>query len=243
MKVFRQQEPKTFDQVKPEALNDNTTTAINQYNGHLGCQTMPINTISNEKLVPPTSSIVSSSASHFPTKYNWKGQTQSYNSVRQWTGVEGGINSYLANIQILLQLETWNSGWNNLASQPKYADFDLNIETQEGTLNGQMIVNFFHGVQCFSDGSANATFGEDWWTRFGLFLNGQLIADTGKAYPRGECLVVPWKVPIGTQTVNLSMRWQTISTGVLTGAGTFTADPSTYVEIYGAEVWACNTYK
>ena len=74
-------------------------------------------------------------------------------------------------------------------------------------------------------------------------MNGQLIADTGKCYPRGENLVIPWKIPIGTQNVNLSVRWQTISTGVLTGAGTFTADPSTYLEIFGAEVWACNTYK
>ena len=240
MKVFRKQEPKQFEQVKPEALNDNTSAAINQYNGFLGTQSMPINVVSNEKLVQPADSIVTSAIS---TKYNWKGQTQSYNSVRQWSGVEGAISSLLANTQILLQLESWNSGWNNLTSQPKYADFDLKFDAEEGTLNGQLIVNFFHGINCFSDGAANATFGEDWWTRFGLFMNGQLIADTGKCYPRGECLVVPWKIPIGTQTVNLSVRWQTISTGVLTGAGTFTGDPSTYLEVFGAEVWVCNTYK
>ena len=90
------------------------------------------------------------------------------------------------------------------------------------------------------DTPANVPFGNDWWTRWGIFCNDVLIAETGRVYPRLQNLTVPFKLFVGAQPVRLELRWQTITTSPREELGV-TTNPTSRMEIYGASIWACNT--
>lgn len=240
MKKYTKHSQRRFDQVKPETLNANLAETLNTYNGHLDSQNMPVNSVNNDKLVVPTESRITQGESSL---WEWKGQTQDYHQIRFLSGDEGGINDWLADKQIVLQTDPWTSGWNNLS---EYIDgFYINFTGVSGILYGHFQVNHFYGCQTYEATSgASNVWGQDWWIRWGLFLNDNLIAETGNCYPRAEANVVPFKVPIGSQDIKLDLRFMVITSNpLLTGMADATEDITGYVEIFGANIWACNQKK
>lgn len=239
MKKFTEQINEQFGQVKPENLNENTNVWLNNWNGQLDSQNLPVNSIDRTKLVEPTSSKTTATS----TFLDWKGQTQNYAQVRFYSGDEGGINDWLSSYQILLKTDDWTTGWNRLSET--ISDFYLITEAQEGMISGQFNINWWLGLNTFKDtGAASAAWGDDWWIRWGLFLNDNLIADTGNLYPREENTCVPFKVPVGTQKIRLDLRWKTITNNPdPTIMFDPTIDVSGYIQILGANIWANNTFK
>ena len=82
----------------------------------------------------------------------------------------------------------------------------------------------------------------DWWSRWGVFVNDILIAESGECFPRLENLVIPFSVPVGSQAIRIDLRWKTITTQALNVSG-YTSDPTTDLELFGAEIMARNTYR
>lgn len=239
MKVFTQVGQKNYNQVKPENINDNTRAVIGEYNGRLDGQNFPVDTIDKFKLAP--SSKTDTAASDVK-RFKFIGQTQDYHFVRRWNTFEAGVNIHLPAYTFDLQNSDWSSGWNNLADiHSDFNKFVLEFDTQSGTLHGCFDINYRHGIDRLLDGSNNdASFGFDWWTRWGIFCNDILIAETGRVYPRLQNLTIPFKIFVGTQPVRLDLRWQTITTNPEDELSVDT-NPTSRMEIYGASIWACNT--
>jgi hypothetical protein len=240
MKVFTQVGQKNYDQVKPENINDNTRSVVGEYNGRLDGQNFPVETIDKFKLAPPTLTSVGA-LNVFGFKH--VGQTQDYHFVRRWNTYEGGLNVHLPLYSFNLQSNDWSSGWNNLCDIDfTFNNLFLEFEAESGTLHGCFDINFRHGTDIMLDssGELHQVWSNDWWSRWGLFCNDILIAETGRVYPRLENLSVPFKLFVGTQPVRLELRWQTVNTSPEQALGVGT-QPISIMEIYGASIWCCNT--
>jgi len=239
MKVFTQVGQKNYDQVKPENINDNTRAVIGEYNGRLDGQNFPVDTIDKLKLAPPT--LTSQSTSNV---YGFKheGQTQDYHFVRRWNTYEGSVNIHLPLVSFDLQNNSWSSGWNDLSDiDAAFNDLVLEFDAKSGTLNGCFDINFRHGMDILENSNQTAVpWSENWWSRWGLFCNDILIAETGRVYPRLANLSIPFKFFVGSQPVRLQLKWQTITTNPEDELGV-DDNPISIMEIYGASIWACNT--
>ena len=239
MKVYTQHGQKHFDQVKPKSINDNTKETIGVYNGRLDGQNVPVASIDNTKFIPCD---VTSKNTADLFAFDWKGQTQDYYFIRRWQDLEettDGIHKPLVFFD--LQSEDWSSGWNNLTEvDSTFAEFILNFNSQSGTLNGCFDINFRHGLDIQRPLAEVYAVNANWWTRWGIFCNDVLIAESGRVYPRLESLSIPFSISVGTQPIKLELKWQTINTppdptfGIV---GTILSK----IEIYGASIWACNT--
>jgi hypothetical protein len=249
MKVYTQQGQKRFDQVKPESINDNTQAVVSVYNGRIDGQNLPIDTIDKLKFAP---SALTSTSTVKAFGFKWSGQTQDYYFVRRWNTYEGSLSVHNALYSVDLDNSNWSSGWNNLQDvattggvTDTFSDLFLEFTATSGTLSGCFDINFRHGLDVIDDGSGGyLAFSTKWWTRWGLFCNDILIAETGKVYPRLENLCVPFHLFIGSQNVRLELKYQTVNTGaedaVSSGAGVAVSTKSR-LELYGASIWACNT--
>ena len=61
-------------------------------------------------------------------------------------------------------------------------------------------INFRHGFDVLEiTAGSNQIRGEEWWSRWGLFCNDVLIAETSRVYPRLSNLSVPFKLFVGSQ--------------------------------------------
>ena len=239
MKVYTQQGQKRFDQVKPESINDNTQAVVSVYNGRIDGQNFPINTLDKLKFVPST---ITSTSTANVYGFAFGGQTQDYYFVRRWNTYEGSVNIHLPLLSFDLNASNWSSGWNNLRDiHSTFNDFILQFESTEGTLTGCIDIDFRHGVDIVL---ATTDWNQKWWTRWGLFCNDILIAESGRVYPRLENLCIPFNIFVGTQNIKLELKWQTINDGaedaVSASVGATTPCKS-ILEIYGASIWACNT--
>lgn len=239
MKVFTQVGQKDLDQVKPENINDNTRMVVGEYNGKVDGQNFPVATIDKLKMAP---SVKTDTAASDVKRFKFIGQTQNYFFVRRWNTFEGGLNIHLPVYTFDLQNSSWSSGWNNLTDiHSDFNKFVLEFNTESGTLHGCFDINFRHGMDVLADSNpVNVPFGYDWYSRWGIFCNDVLIAETGRVYPRLQNLTVPFKLFVGSQPVRLDLRWQTITTNPKDELGVDT-HPTSRMEIYGASIWACNT--
>lgn len=242
MKVYTEVAQKNYDQVKPESINDNTRLVVGEYNGRLNGQNMPVNALNQNKFIPPTGT----DAVIIDVKeLEWIGQTQSYYRVRRWNTYEDGINIHRPMESIDLNNFNWSSGWNNLTEvSTEFERFYIEFQANSGTLNGCFDINFRHGVDRILvevEGEPSVqTFSEDWYTRWGLFCNDVLIAETGRCYPRLENLSIPFHLFVGTQPVRLELKWQTVNYNANEEFG-YSPLPYSRLEIYGANIWVCNT--
>ena len=239
MKVFTQVGQKNHDQVKPENINDNTRTVVGEYNGRLDGQNFPVDTIDKLKLAPAT---LTSQSTVNVFGFKHVGQTQDYHFVRRWNTYEGGINVHLPLYNFDLQNNSWSSGWNNIENlDSAFNDLVLEFEAESGTLNGCFDINFRHGFDIIEDNNQDALpWSENWWSRWGIFCNDILIAETGRVYPRLANLSIPFKLFVGSQPLKLDLRWQTITTNPVDELSV-EDNPISIMEIYGASIWACNT--
>tara|TARA_R100001509_G_scaffold33967_1_gene17898 strand:- start:1796 stop:2518 length:723 start_codon:yes stop_codon:yes gene_type:complete len=238
MKVYTQHGQKRFDQVKPDSINDNTKSTIGVYNGRLDGQNVPVASIDNTKFIPCN---VTSNNTADLYAFAWTGQTQDYYFIRRWQDLEetsDGIHKPLVFFNLLS--DDWSSGWNNITEvDSTFSEFILNLNSQSGTLSGCFDINFRHGVDVQEVSGVIYNIGMEWWTRWGLFCNDVLIAESGRVYPRLESLSIPFSISVGTQPIKLELKWQTVSTEDRPAGST--TDVINNLEIYGASIWACNT--
>lgn len=241
MKAFTQVGQKRFNQVKPENINDNTRAVIDQYNGRMDAQNMPTSLIDQDKFVAPTAF---EGVTINCRKTDWQGQTQSYYRVRRFNVTEAGFNYTLPDKQVNLNSLDWSSGWNNLTGiHNDYQNFFLEFTSNEGSLNGCMDINFRRGTDLVTPGSGGVSeVGKDHWIQWGLFVNDTLVCDTGRVFPRLENLCVPFKILCGTQQIRMEIKYKTVFTQGATKLSSAQTQ-NNWLEIYGAQIWTCNTRK
>lgn len=245
MKQYTQWNNLNHDQVKPDSLNLNVRESLGVWNGGLDGTNMPVDSVDNTKLLSPVSTNISTGDVR---RITWTGQTQSYRSVRHFSAsdFDGALTDLQFDTSINLKTSSWTKGWNHLTDEAKYNNFYLDFEATEGSLNGCLVIDYWRGVNILQnslDPLDYFAYGYDWWVRWGLFCNDILIAESGNTHPRGQSLMIPFSVLCGTQQVRFDLRWQAVTSDMLEAGKGYAGDPTTPIDIFGAEIWVCNTYK
>jgi len=236
MKQYPKEQQDQNKMVIPQTFNTNTSIYENETNGGLNGQNMPVEQLTHLNFIAPAQSTATTTVK--TTK--WQGQTQQYKEVSRYAQDFAG-DQYTYLLAYDLKTNDWNKGWNRLEELPNFSELLLDMDCKEGMLNGCFSINFRHGFNVVSTEGLTYVTGGDWWTVWGIFINDTLLAETDTCYPRLENLVVPFSVPVGTQSVRLDLRWKTYTTTAVGGG--YTGDPTTDLEIFGAAIWARNTYR
>lgn len=241
MKNYNKWANNNYDQVKPVSLNENIKFPINTFNGRLDSQNMPIDIVGLDTLQKSSRSETTVGSGDC-TQTILDGQTSKAYHIQHYSGYEGGINDWLADTQIELNNDSWNSGWNNLASQSNYTNFILEFSAVDGACHGWFQVNYRYGCDAVtpSGGGGVSVIGDDWYVNFGLFMNDSLVAESGQLRCRGENVCVPFKVPIGSMNTKWDIRW--LAT-VNQQYSFYTGDVKAFIEIYNASMFVINTMK
>lgn len=110
-----------------------------------------------------------------------------------------------------LRTGTLTGTWNSLYNQG-VTDAQMSIDAEPGLLRGEMIVGFERrfgyagapGLQTTREGNYS-------WVDWGLFIDDQLVAQTGKIYPRRYTVCLPWfyYTPGGTHVLDIRFRHRT----------------------------------
>jgi hypothetical protein len=229
-----------FMQVKSENLNSNIVGVLDEFNGNLGSNNLPVSALTNAHFKDGTGSTGFS----LSRKATFTGQGQNYHRVKRWNVAEAGLDVWEYVESVNLTVDNWGKSWNPLENFGTFSENYLDITAKEGMLVGCAVIDFFHGFNRIlygDDPVIRAFFGKSWWTQWGVFINDTLVAETGEVYPRRETINLPFKVPCGSQDLKIDLRWRTTTSDAI-GTG-FLLDPSTPLEIYGAEIWVRNIYR
>lgn len=227
--------------VIPETLNTNVAQYVGEVNGKLDSTNLPVQTLEPIKFAIPQ--YVDSSTPNY-NKWKWKGSTQTYYQVSR-TSLEHGVDVCDPLYTFDLITGDWNKGWNDVLTFPNFNAMFVEDLMEEGMLSGQVCVDFRHGTNViqYDPGPPNlySEVGKDWWTRWGVFINDVLIAESGNVYPQLSNVVIPFSVPIGSQTIRIDVRWMTWTDN--RPIGVYTGDPTTALEIFGVQIMARNTFR
>ena len=228
--------------VIPETFNVNVANAIGQINGRLDSQNLPVQSLTNSQFQLPVYTSLSD-ANLFGFK--WSASTQTY-WEKSRTSMEHSADICIPLLSYNLITEDWNKGWNLVTELPNFQNMYIEDAMQEGMLNGCVRINFRHGCNVVTyeaqPAPLNAEVGLDWWTRWGVFVNDVLVAESGECYPQAENIVIPFSTPIGSQNIRIDIRWQTWTSNALS-IPSYTNDPTTPLEIFGIGIWVRNTYR
>jgi hypothetical protein len=240
-KTYQDKPQHQFAQVKDESLNNNITTVLDEWNGNLGSNNLPIASLVAANFKDGSGSVGFS----LSRKVIWTGQGQNYHRVKRWNVAEAGLNVWDVVESIDLSNSNWGKGWNPLENYGTFSENYLDFDAKEGMIIGCAVIDYFHGYNrvAWQDGETTlrAFYGDQWWVQWGVFVNDTLVAETGSTYPRRETINLPFKVPVGSQKLKIDLRWKALtSNAVSTG---FLGNPSTPLEVYGAEIWVRNVYR
>ena len=225
--------------VTPRALDTNVRGVVSEANGGLDSLNMPVESLEHTNFLEAR--IIDKSTTDLDGG-EFNGETQTYSTLKRWN-VDNAIPYYDPLVTFDLKSESWTKGWNRLTDiNSKFSDFELEVECKEGMLTGHAVISFRHGYELDFVEGLPTIIGEDWWTRWGIFVNDVLVAETGECYARLETLVVPFSVPVGTQKVVVDLRWQSITTYAVEDPD-YVGDPSQPLEIFGSTMWVRNTFR
>jgi hypothetical protein len=241
-KTFQEKPNHQFGQVKDESVNSTITGILDEWNGNLGSNNLPIGSLVAANFKDGVGAVGFS----LSRKATWTGQGQNYHRVKRWNVAEAGLNVWDVVESIDLGNSNWGKGWNPLENYGTFSENYLDFDAKEGMIIGCAVIDFFHGYNrvVYQDGNDN-TFrvfvGQEWWTQWGVFVNDTLVAETSETFPRRETINLPFKVPVGSQKLKIDLRWKSITADAI---GTnYQGNPSTPLEIYGAEIWVRNVYR
>lgn len=230
-------------QVVPDTFNENVENYAGELNGGLDSTNLPINSLSYKKL--DAVNVADESLGNLK-KFSWKGETQAYYEATVYKNLDSDTTWHALMEEVDLKTYSWSKNWNKLTDVPNFDDVFIQDQVVEGMLTGCARINFRHGVNVIvyisDETTLHAEIGYDWWTSWGVFVNDVLVAESGRCYPRGENLVIPFSVPVGSQQVKVDIRWKSITTNAVT-IPTYTSNPTTPLELWSAGIWARNTYR
>lgn len=184
---------------KADDLNREYVGAVRQINGGIGQHQVPLEGVAHAHFQPP--------ALVTPAAYD--------NTV----SVTGPANNWHRTVDNNMAIELDPSGdaltgWTpiyTVATNRITAGSVIEFIAREGMLRGSWQIDFERRTSYISRNDGAITFPythrED-WTRFGIFRNGTLIADSGNIYPKRFTLDLPFSCPVADGYTRLEVRFR-----------------------------------
>jgi hypothetical protein len=133
----------------------------------------------------------------------------------------------------------WQPGWNRLS---EYIDDGVYLQMPVGlgTLKGAAIVDFeFYLGDASAYGLASALAGGNWRHQIGVFVNGVLVARSGKMPCRRHSYCLPFAIPVSAGTVTVDVRWEADYDGAGVG-NDYSWVSDTALRVYNTTLWVRN---
>jgi hypothetical protein len=228
---------------KPQTFNNNIEKVLNEYNGNLNGNNLPVYSVQTDDIVDPAPTTgIAGPVSGFRQELT----SQGFYSIRRSSSFEGGSDVWTPILQLDLATDDWSKGWNRLAYYSGFNQCLLNFDSREGMLVGCATIDWAHGtdsmvVTAGDDPpiSGTSTRGHDWKSEWGVFVNDVLVARTGQIPPKRHTSSIPFSIPCGSQNIKVDVRWISIISDYAT-----TGKPHGSVfEVYSAEIWCRNVIR
>ena len=244
-KTFTDKPLHQFDQVKYDNIAWNLDKHLDQFNGGLDSNNMPVDSVGQAKLAEP---IVPFADTAGPvTKYASVMPSQAYYFSRRSATKEQAKTIWEPIFETDLDTDTWSAGFNKLVDLDSgFALFPLQFDAKEGMLVGCATIDWEHGNQVFNvslGGGVNGPRGRgnEWWSEWAVFVNNVLVARSGYIYPRRHTTQLPFAVPCGSQPVQIDVRVK-LNTWRVSGSPNFDTTSSPF-KMFGATLWTRNQYR
>jgi len=226
--------------VKPETVNNNFEKYLNEWNGNLNGNNMPVFSVQDDNVQgakPAFTSIAN------VTKFFADLQTQGYYKVRRSSSFEGNTDVWTPILTLDLKTDDWSKGWNRLQYYSGFEDFSLNFSSTEGMLVGCAIIDWQHGTDALLVNLDEINFssarGHDWTSEWGVFVNDVLVGRTGVISPQRHTTEIPFSIPCGSQNIKIDVRW----ISVISDYNTLGQPHGSEFVVYSAEIWCRNVYR
>lgn len=241
MKSFTEIPIQQNQATKPETFNKNTQKYINEWNGNLNGNNLPVYSVQSPhvKILGAPTQITAGAVSGTQATLT----TQGYYWKRRSSSFEGGTDVWTPILTLDLKTDDWSKGWNRLSYYNGWEAFDLNFDAREGMLVGCATIDWQHGTDCLTVTSDDLNFaaarGHDWTSEWGVFVNNVLVARSGEIPPKRHTTSLPFSIPCGSQNINIDCRW--IST--ISDYNAPNSPHGSEFLVFSAEVWARNTVR
>ena len=235
--------------VQPASLNFNLGKMLNEFNGNLNGLNLPVHSVASNHMQAPNAGSISAGAID---KFNVSLPSQAYH----WTKVDnrniGGTDIWTPLLRLNLLTDNWTKGWNRLSDYSPFTGWNVQFDALEGSLIGCATIDWAHGTDMMrglpsgAPSPNNYIVGYEWWTEWGVFVNDVLVARTGQIPPRRHTTQLPFNVPIGSQPIDIQLKFMTNNNPYINVAPTITGvDQShgTEVDIFSATCWVRNVYR
>ena len=236
-----------FDQVKTSNITKNLEHHLQEFNGKLDSNNMPMESVFEGKMVGGTVPLSDSSGA--VTKTSARFPSQAYYFTRR-SNTEASQDIYTPTTVIDLDTGTWGAGFNKLnVLDSNFNNHALNFDATEGMLVGCATIDWEHGNQVFNSKASEdpLTFtalgqGFGWWTEWAVFVNNVLVARSGEMYPKRHTTQLPFAVACGSQNIEIDVRCQ-INTWKANENPSGVLPTSSDFYIFSATIWARNQYR
>lgn len=245
MKTFTDIPLHRYDQVKTDNVTSNVDKYLDELNGALDSNNLPVDSITPvTHLQAP--SVPQLGVSGNIAKFSSRMPTQSYFFVKRDYTLDGGASDiYDPVLSIDPDTEIWSAGFNKFSDLDTSGGFDnwpLQFDAREGMLIGCATIDWEHGNNVFNTADGPRGRGNDWWTELQVYVNNVAVARSGKIYPRRHTTQIPFSVACGSQPIQIDVRvkWNTWWAADAPSLG---VTESTNFKIFSATLWCRNQYR
>jgi len=255
MKVFSTYPPAPRAFVDAQLLQDEGRRIARTMNGGVGSEQMPYESISADKFVAPAdidstvrttpAGATTATASELASQIFAITQTDivdlaGFNPPDGGAGNTGILGPPSASYQT--NSSAWGPGWNRLSDTVAEGVY-LQWPARAGVVSGALLVDWeFYLGDASSYGLGAAPTGSQWRWQVGVFVDGVLVARSGRYPPRRHTVHLPFTVPVPSRSVVVDVRWQASYDGAGTSnAYSYSAD--TVLRVYNASLWIRNQYR
>jgi len=225
---------------KPQTFNNNLEKVLNEYNGNLNGNNLPVYSVQTDDIIDPAPFIgIAGAVSGFKQELT----SQGFYSIRRSSSFEGGTDVWTPILQLDLATDDWSKGWNRLTYYSGFSQCLLNFDAREGMLVGCATIDWAHGTDAMivsEDGlNFTANRGHDWTSQWGVFVNDVLVARTASIPPKRHTSSIPFSIPCGSQSIKIDVRW----ISAISDYNTSGTPHGSVFEVYSAEIWTRNVVR
>lgn len=241
---------KAKDQFKAKHYNEEANGVLQQFNGQLDQNNMPINSVGPTHLVDPT---VKSNEFGVQTKSSYM-PTQSYHEstwvIPNDTGtVAEAMPTPAGTYNVNWLTDPWSPFWNQFDYSVVTHGSRLRFNAKEGMIIGGVTINVetrLGKTRYITDPNFEVQSGGDLTCEIGIFVNGVLCGRSGQITVGAYTLDIPFSTPIGNEFTEVVVKWQRDQTA---SDETSTLPYNTILDhhfrfvVSGISTWARNQYR
>jgi hypothetical protein len=241
-KTFTDKPLHQFDQVKTDNITANLDKYLDEFNGGLDSNNMPVERITQDHIKLPTNP----GATGGPViKNSIIFETQAYHETYRTYNQSGGASDIYDPVLVVdPDSDFWSAGFNRLAELDTAGGFDnfpLQFDAKEGMLIGCAVVDWEHGNDVYDVTAGPRGRGNGWWTELQVYVNNVGVVRTGRIYPRRHTTQIPFAVPCGSQPIQIDVRVK-LNNWFVAGAPSLQGH-ATEFKVFSARIWCRNQYR